>query len=45
MTFDEVWGFVSKFVGAETILVGHGLENDLKANRVCHYYVKWIDSS
>lgn len=39
VTFDEVWGLLSKFVGADTILVGHGLENDLKAMRVCMPFV------
>lgn len=32
--FDQVFGLISQLVGKNTVIVGHGLENDLKAMRV-----------
>lgn len=34
LSFGDVWERVGKFVGKDTIMIGHGLENDLKAMRV-----------
>ncbi|EST06875.1 Exonuclease, RNase T/DNA polymerase III [Kalmanozyma brasiliensis GHG001] len=38
-TLDEVRKMMARFVGVDTILVGHGLENDLRAIRLVHHKV------
>ncbi|ETS64218.1 hypothetical protein PaG_01457 [Moesziomyces aphidis] len=38
-TLDEVRKTMARFVGPDTILVGHGLENDLRAIRLVHHKV------
>lgn len=35
-THDEIVGLLSEFIGSETVIVGHGLENDLNVLRVVH---------
>lgn len=35
-SFEEVQSAVAHFIGPDTILLGHGLENDLRALRVLH---------
>lgn len=38
-TLEEVRKMMARFVGVDTILVGHGLENDLRAIRLVHHKV------
>ncbi|GAC95847.1 exonuclease [Pseudozyma hubeiensis SY62] len=38
-TLEQVRKTMARFVGEETILVGHGLENDLRAIRLVHHKV------
>lgn len=42
-TLEEVQDELKKFISKNTILVGHSLENDLRALKICHFNV--IDTS
>jgi hypothetical protein len=39
VSFDEAWEMLRHYVSAETIIIGHGLENDLVALRIVHFAV------
>lgn len=43
MTLQDVQSYMLKLLNKESILVGHGLENDLKALRLIHYNI--VDTS
>lgn len=43
MTLQDVQYYILKFLNQDSILVGHGLENDLKALRLIHYNI--VDTS
>lgn len=36
MTFEEARGFFGRYIDKNTVLIGHGLENDLNAMRMLH---------